>query len=470
MSTAQNTATPTDSFASWVEWQQETCAGGRQLITAVNHRCGTALHLAPADLDAALRRGRTDNAIAQELRDGGFLAGSTVTAESGPMPRQPGSGIVWSGADRFVQRSHDAGLRHLFRPGAITAQILVAVAGAAAMTHLMLGRPVQLHAEPGQIPAIILLGLVAVAIHELGHALVTVHHGRHVRVAGLRLHLGSPAFYVESIDALLLTRRQRIAQAAAGPWAEWLVNSAAAFVLLAVPADSAVGSLLHRFVIVNAIGIAMNLLPFVGLDGSLLLGDIIRQPDLLARTRTALTVPQELARRDRWIIGYALANAVVAGLLLLTAVFFWWQLFGGLVELLIGLGTIGIVLLVVAAVAASGQVTRIVEPATEAFRPRIGHLRSKLAFRMERRWRVRAIKAFRVLPELAQLDAGQLGILAGRLQRVCSATAALPTGDGHLYLQRAKAVVRVGDVPAELHVRNGGGVLLPAQWRELIPS
>ena len=469
MPTAQDTAAPTDAFASWVEWQQETCAGGRQLITAVNHHSGTALFLAPADLDAARRSGPTHNVVAQELRDGGFLAGSTVAADSGPTPRQPGSGIVWSGAHRFVQHSHDAGLRHLFHPASIIAQILVALAGAAATAYLMIGRPVQLHAEPGQVPAIILLGLVAVAIHELGHALVTVHHGRHVRAAGLRLHLGSPAFYVESLDALLLTRRQRIVQAAAGPWAEWLVNSAAALALLALPADSAVGSLLHRFMIVNAIGIAMNLLPFVGLDGSLLLGDLIRQPDLLVRTRTAVVAPQELARRDRWIIGYALANAVVAGLLLLTAVFFWWQLFGGLVELLIGLGPVGIVVLVAFAVAAGGQVTRIVNLVRASFPP-IVQLRSRLAFRMERRWRVKATEAFRDLPELAQLDAAQLGILAGRLQRVCSANAALPTADGHLYLPRAKAVVPVHDVPAELLARNAGSVLLPAQWRELIPS
>ena len=72
---------------------------------------------------------------------------------------------------------------------------------------------------------IIRTGLIAVAIHDIGHALVTIHYGRHVRSAGLRLHLGTPAFYVESLDAPLLTRRQRIIQAAAGPWFEWLFTS-----------------------------------------------------------------------------------------------------------------------------------------------------------------------------------------------------------------------------------------------------
>lgn len=41
---------PTEVFAPWVDWQQETCRGGRQLITAVNHRAGHAMYLDPADL------------------------------------------------------------------------------------------------------------------------------------------------------------------------------------------------------------------------------------------------------------------------------------------------------------------------------------------------------------------------------------------------------------------------------------
>ena len=55
----------------------------------------------------------------------------------------------------------------------------------------------------------------------------TGHHGRRVDSIGFRLHLATPAFYVESVDALHMTRRQRIVQAAAGPWAEWLVTSVA---------------------------------------------------------------------------------------------------------------------------------------------------------------------------------------------------------------------------------------------------
>ena len=49
--------------------------------------------------------------------------------------------------------------------------------------------------------------------------------------AGVRVHLGVPAFYIDSIDALLLPSRTRLRQALAGPWAEWLFTSVVAMVV-----------------------------------------------------------------------------------------------------------------------------------------------------------------------------------------------------------------------------------------------
>ena len=259
-----------------------------------------------------------------------------------------------------MRRCHDRLLHHLFRSGWIIAQVIAAAFGVIAITSVIARSGVQLHAEPGQIPATIVLGLVAVSIHELGHALVTVHYGRHVRTVGIRLHLGSPAFYVESVDALLLSRRQRIIQAAAGPWAEWLATSVALAVLVVLPSDSDAASLLQRFVIINTIGIAINLLPFVGLDGALLLSEIVHEPDLVWRSREVLTSRSRRGGIDRWLIGYAFANAAVGAALLVSAVFFWWQLFGGLVARLLTSGPLGVIVVVAAVVASSRPLRSIV--------------------------------------------------------------------------------------------------------------
>ncbi|MGZ4769844.1 MAG: hypothetical protein ACXV8N_14355 [Ilumatobacteraceae bacterium] len=427
---------PMTMFAPWVECRQERCRGGRVLITAVNHRDGQATYLAPADIDP--RSGDRYEATMAELRASGFVAtpGDAAPANRGERAVKPaGAGLIWRGADRFVQHCHDAGLRRAFDRSWIAAQIAVAIVGAIAFILTLRTDGLVLRAHPAQIPAIILLGLVAVAIHEFGHALVTVHYGRRVQLVGVRLHLGTPAFYVESVDALLLTRRQRLVQAGAGPWAEWLATSAVAIVFLSLPHDIAGTAILHRFVIVNTIVIASNLLPFVGLDGALLLADAIRQPDLPYRAQSALLAPTGTAR-NRWLTAYATANMIVAAALVVMACFFWWQLFGKLGHQLWALGPAGVGLVVIAGAALARQVVRMITTTFASVKPQAARLRSKVLFRIERRWRVRAITALRVLPEFGELDEADLGILAGRLQRVCGRGNLNQTLSGHVYVDR----------------------------------
>ena len=174
----------------------------------------------------------------------------------------------------------DHGGRHLFHPAAVAAQVILAVAGLVAVAAAIgSGQAVHLRVSPAQIPAVIGLSLAAVAVHEFAHALVVVHYRRQVDAAGIRLHLGTLAFYVQATGALLLTRRQRLIQAAAGVWAEWLFTAVTALVLWLAPWPPA-APIVHRFVLLNAVTIASNLLPFTGLDGSWLLADALRMPDL----------------------------------------------------------------------------------------------------------------------------------------------------------------------------------------------
>ena len=272
-----------------------------------------------------------------------------------------------------------------------------------------------------------------------------------MRSAGLRLHLGSPAFYVDSLDALLLTRRQRLVQAAAGPWAEWMVTSVALLLAATGVVGGHANELLHRFVIVNSIGIAINLLPFVGLDGSLLLADLVREPDLSIRSREVLSSRRRRTTGyGRVLRTYAVANLVVGGLLVVSAAFFWWQLFGDLVGAVVSLGAIGWLVLCAAGVLAGRRTIGRVTETVRSVATELGPTFARLRFRWERRWRVRTMLALRNDPDFAVLDERDLGVLAGHLTTITPAAAAQLDDRTPCHRSRSRIAV------------------LPVHWRTLV--
>src|ERR1700678_1122594 len=212
---------------------QSAAAGSSRVL--INPRPGQLLELSEAEagicrqLDAGRVRDVSPVAAAfiAELRELGFLA-SDPPPPAGRGVQASGArlDVRWAGAGRLVTAAYQHGARHLFRPAAIAAQVLLALAGlAAVLAAVTAHQHFVLRVRPAQIPLVIGLSLAAVTVHELAHALVVVRHGRPVDAAGVGLHLGAPAFYVESASAVLLTRRQRLVQAAAGVWAEWRFTS-----------------------------------------------------------------------------------------------------------------------------------------------------------------------------------------------------------------------------------------------------
>ena len=384
--------------------------GGRCLVAAVNVRGSQAIYVDVADLAPTSPRRA---AVRRELEDGGFLRDPDVE-RAGLLPPPIDRRLAWRGADRFVRRIHDHVAWRLFRRRWFAAQLTVAVFGALAIVEAFGAGHVQVRAEAGQIPIVLGLGLVAVLVHEFGHAVVTVHFGRHVRIAGVRLHLGAPSFYVESLDALLLDRRQRLLQAAAGPWAEWLFTSVAAAALICLDPTSGAAVILQRFVVLNTIVIVSNLLPFAGLDGALLLADAVGRPDLPFHSSLTVAPPHAA---PRWVLIYRWANVVAAAGLLTMAGYFWWQLFGELTGTLWRRGPAGMALLTVGAVVTARHVPSLVAGVLGTATTEIGPMWSRLVFRCQRRWRVQAINASRGMEEFANLSPSELGIVAGLLQR-----------------------------------------------------
>ena len=85
--------------------------------------------------------------------------------------------------------------------------------------------------------AAVLLGLnvMALACHELGHALATKHAGRRVPAAGFLVYFGIPSVFVDTTDVWMSGRRGRLLTTAAGPAAGLVLAGTSALVGFAVP-------------------------------------------------------------------------------------------------------------------------------------------------------------------------------------------------------------------------------------------
>lgn len=413
MDTTTRSAPHPLALGDWVDIVTEPCRHDDRVVL-LNPLDDTALTATAAELADALAGARTS--LADDLLGLGF------TTDRVPVARPRGlrhflrtSEVAWYGADRLARRLA-VGLRPLWTaPGALVAQAALAIAGVVAVVALARSiDEVELRPQPWQLPLVILLSLIAIAVHELGHAVVVAHHGRRVSALGVRLHLGTPTFYCDSAEALALTRRQRIVHAAAGPWAEWLFTAGFALVALVMPA-SWLTPILLRFVLLNTFNVVSNLLPFARLDGALILSDLVGRPELPDESRRALRRVLGGGRHpgDRRMSAYAVADRAVSGALTLVSLVLWWTLFGGV---LTDLATGGIaerlllvsLVLVLCGPSAAGAVHRL----------RSLRVVDRAWFRLERRTRVRSIGALVDAGAVGTESRHALGLLAGRAEIV----------------------------------------------------
>src|SRR5262249_8575698 len=114
--------------------------------------------------------------------------------------------------------------------------------------------------------AAVLLGLniLALACHELGHALAAKHAGRRGASPRVLVSFGIPSVFVDTTDVWMAGRRARLRTTIAGPSAGLVLAGASALVGLAVPAA---GPWCFKLAFAWYINALFNLNPFLALDG-----------------------------------------------------------------------------------------------------------------------------------------------------------------------------------------------------------
>src|SRR6185369_11043197 len=195
-----------------------------------------------------------------------------------------GRRMVVANVDPIITFLYKAGGRLLFTR--FTAILLgtVAVLGLAAFGYQWRSgeQSVFLNHDSYVSGAALLLGLnvMALACHELGHALATKHAGRRVPAAGFLVYFGLPSVFVDTTDVWMSGRRGRLLTTAAGPAAGLVLAGASALVGFAVPEAAPVCFKLSFAWYVNAL---FNLNPFLALDGYYLVMAWLEVPNLQAR-------------------------------------------------------------------------------------------------------------------------------------------------------------------------------------------
>ena len=359
--------------------------------------------------------------------------------------------VDWAGAHRLVDWLYRHFVRFFFTPALGIAAAIVAALGLIAFAAVYRSGRFELGGGSAAIQTFILLGMdyVLTFIHELGHAIVLVHHGRKVKSAGFMIYFGSPVFFVESSEVLMLDRKERIAQSFAGPYSELIVSGIAAIFIWAFP-DAAVSPFLFTWAVINYFVIFMNLIPLLELDGYFILADVIQVPDLRPRSLRFIRYDlwRKLRRRERVTkqeVGLALYGIVGVAFTILsifTAFFFWETIFGGLISALWDGGVFGRLLLIALALFVAGPAIRGVIKLVRSFAKKIKGWLDALRFKLETGWRVEAAELIDGSPIFEDLPEDVLSDLAGRVQ-----LKRYPAG---------KPVFRQGDRPHALYVVRRG--------------
>ncbi len=364
--------------------------------------------------------------------------------------------IDWAGANRLVTWCYRWLLRPFFHPvGAIVGGV-IAAAGFAAFIAAQRTGDYSLgdSAAPAETVILLLLSFVLTFAHELAHASVMTHFGRRVKSAGFMIYFGSPAFFVEASDSLMMERGQRILQSAAGPFAELVLAGIASLVLVAFP-DSGVADVLFKFAVLNYFVIFLNLIPLLELDGYWILSDLIQMPELRPRSLQfiqkdlwhKLRVREHFTPQEIGLGLYGFVGILFTIFSFYGAYFFWEEIFGGLISSLWNGGVGPRMLLFVLALFLGGPAIRGLIKMVRTVVGRVKAIWAKIKFRLETSWRIEAAELIDALPVFDDLPGEVLSDLAGRvgLRTVRPGQVAFRQGD------RADAfyVVRKGAIQLE---------------------
>lgn len=401
------------------------------------------------DVDEGVKRALQGSAMRRKLR----TFARTLTFEFGS-------------PQKLVESLYRNGLKLFFNP---IVNALIAAASLAGLVMFFITVHRKTFALGGSSLAaegliLLVLNYTLTFAHEVGHASVIVRHGRRVKNAGFQIYFGSPAWFVDSSDALMLEPKYRIASSFAGPYADMFLAGVASIVLFVWP-HIVVGHVLYKFVVLNYFLIFLNLIPMLELDGYYILSDMLRMPDLRPRSLSFLRHDlfhrirnrQRLHVNEVGLLLYGVGGIAFSILAFYSGTVYWKELFGGFVSAMWHGGIATRVILILLGLFIGGPLIRGVISLIRFLGRKARAAWRALRFRLETSWRVEAAQMIDGLPIFKDVPEETLNELAGRvrLRGVSQGQMAVRQGERAeaFYVVRAGSLEVVETDPATLKER-----------------
>lgn len=334
--------------------------------------------------------------------------------------------VEFGSPQRLVEFLYNAGIKFFFNPLANVAMVAMSILGLVAFVVVVhrkeftIGGGSSLAAE-----GLILLALnyFLTFAHELGHATVLVRHKRRIRTAGFMVYFGSPAWFVDSTDSLMLEPKYRIVNSLAGPYADMFLAGIGSLIILLWP-HMVVAHVLYKFVALNYFFVFLNLIPLLELDGYYILSDALRMPDLRPRSLAFLRHDllhkirkrQPLHFNEVGLLVYGVLGVLASIGLIVTGGLYWKELFGGFVLALWNGGWITRIILILLGLFVGGPLIRGVVSLIRLAVRKIKATWRMIRFRFEQSWRVEAAELIDALPIFNDVPEDTLSDLAGRVK------------------------------------------------------
>ena len=359
--------------------------------------------------------------------------------------------VEWEDANRVVQWLYDHGLKYAFLKPVVAFEAIVALVGMVAFVRTTQSGDFTIGGASlaGSFVVLWLLDYLSVFTHELGHALVLVRNGRRIKSAGFMIYFGSPAFFVDGSDGLMMDRGQQIASSFAGPFADMILASASSLIVWWFP-DWFLSPTLYTAAALGYYLIIINLVPLLELDGYYILADVIQVPDLRQRSLAffrddlfrKIVHREHFSKREVGLGLYATLGVAFTIFVLYSSYRYWKTVFGPLVTRLWDGGTYTRILLIALALIVIGPVIRGAISLSRSIARRLRAIWRRIRFRLETRWRVEAAELVDALPVFDDVPVDVLDELAGRVR--------LRT------LASSQPVFRQGDRPTAFYVVRRG--------------